>query len=610
MLASASSPPSTPEAGFDRDAYERFRLARRLGQAVASWDDPEIVPGRGAPHMRPDDYVIGLVFRQRPRAYPLWIIDNYHAINDRVDGERILVASCERCQSGSAFRANAGDSSEREPLFRAAGVLNAVLLFKDLRTGSYWNHYEGLALRGRSAGFRLEWIPTYHMEWADWLALHPETEVMAPPQDRTHPDARHGHGREEFFGRPGMDPAFVPTIVGDLDTRYPENQMVLGIHDARGGIAFPLREVQREGGVVSRESSGRNLVVFAGPKPDGFTMAAFLAAVDGQDRSFVREDGSFRDRETESHWSIEGRCTRGSARGATLTPVPCFYVRWHAWVYCHRGTDLFRSDRAFPPLRQEDLSDPELRSVIEMLAADPGDVLTEGPVLSQLRPRESRSSLVLRLGGERIRVHRFTSDSAARDFELLEGGWSAWPYRSTLLANRITRVGRVVLEADPEDRFVDPAQIVPRPESGLPGLLRLDPPRMPRPRGRESPPAEGSPGFIEVLRALRRAGFDVIDAGFLPPSQLRVGCTNGIGVTIEGDRFLLYRFETPEKAADYARAQAHALPAGSFVLRSTPVTMYVDPTYEILYAGDDEVRWSGLLEDARLRRAFGAAGVS
>ena len=41
----------------------------------------------------PGDYVIGLVFRGRARAYPLWVVDNYHVINDRVDGERIVVAS-------------------------------------------------------------------------------------------------------------------------------------------------------------------------------------------------------------------------------------------------------------------------------------------------------------------------------------------------------------------------------------------------------------------------------------------------------------------------------------------------------------------------------------
>ena len=188
---------------FDKRAFGRYRIPRLLGEAVSGMDDPAIVAAASADHMRTDDYVIGLVFRGRARAYPLWIVDNYHVVNDRVAGERILVASCERCQSGSAFVPDVPGDPEREPLFRSVGFLNATLVLKDLRSASHWLHYDGLGLDRRAAGRRLPWIPTYHMEWGDWLALHPDSEVMVPPDDVTHPDARHGHGREEIFARPG-----------------------------------------------------------------------------------------------------------------------------------------------------------------------------------------------------------------------------------------------------------------------------------------------------------------------------------------------------------------------------------------------------------------------
>ncbi|HEV8421388.1 MAG TPA: DUF3179 domain-containing (seleno)protein, partial [Actinomycetota bacterium] len=98
--------PGPPSAEpFDKAAYDRFKLPRRMGEAVATWDDPELVSGARAEHMRDDDYVVGLVFRGSARAYPLWIIDNYHVINDCFGDQRVVVTSCERCQSGSAFRA-------------------------------------------------------------------------------------------------------------------------------------------------------------------------------------------------------------------------------------------------------------------------------------------------------------------------------------------------------------------------------------------------------------------------------------------------------------------------------------------------------------------------
>ncbi|MGQ0670445.1 MAG: DUF3179 domain-containing (seleno)protein, partial [Actinomycetota bacterium] len=322
--------------GFDREAYDRFRIPRRLGEAISGWDDPEMASASEAHHMRQDDYVVGLVFRGSARAYPIWVVDNYHVVNDRVDGERFFVTSCERCQSGSAFVAQVGGKSDREPLFRSVGFLNATLLLKDFRTASHWIHFEGFALDRLSAGTRLPWIPAYHMEWKDWVALHPDTTVMVPPADPGHPDARHGHGREEFFSRPGMDPAFLLSVLGPLDSTYPENEMVLGIEGESDWFGYPLREVQREGGVVHDTIDGDRIVVLAGPRPDGFTMAAFATRAAGRELSFDREDGAFRDRETGSRWTIEGNAIEGLLACRRLEPVRAFYVRWHALIYNHR----------------------------------------------------------------------------------------------------------------------------------------------------------------------------------------------------------------------------------------------------------------------------------
>ncbi len=49
------------------------------------------VPGRSAVHMRPEDCVVGLTINGQSRAYPYWIADKYHTINDSIGGERVLV---------------------------------------------------------------------------------------------------------------------------------------------------------------------------------------------------------------------------------------------------------------------------------------------------------------------------------------------------------------------------------------------------------------------------------------------------------------------------------------------------------------------------------------
>ena len=46
-----------------------------------------------ARHMRDDDYVVGLEYRGQTRAYPCWIIDYYHVVNDRFDNQPAAVFS-------------------------------------------------------------------------------------------------------------------------------------------------------------------------------------------------------------------------------------------------------------------------------------------------------------------------------------------------------------------------------------------------------------------------------------------------------------------------------------------------------------------------------------
>lgn len=594
---------------FDREAAGRFRLPLRFGEAISGRDDPEMVNVAAASHMRSDDYVVGLVFSGTARAYPLWIIDNYHVINDRVGGERFFVTSCERCQSGAAFRSDVPGNDDRDALFRSVAFQNATLLLKDLRSGGHWIHYEGVGLDRRVAGVHLPWIPTYHMEWADWVTLHPDSLVMAPPADPTHPDARHGHGREEFFARPGMDPAFIPTIVGELDTSYPENEMVLGLRSDDGWTAFPLAEVQREGGVVHASIGERTVAVFAGPRPDGFTMAAFIARAGGHDLFFTREDGWFRDRESRSLWTIEGTAVEGQLSASVLEPVPSFYVRWHAWIYFHRDSEVFRAAREPRPF-VEGQSATGVDSLDELLVAlwrEGHEVRVGDPVVSQRRPREAQASHTIYVDGDRLRFHAFVSERAARDFDALGAAWSGLPMRAKSYEGRTRRLGRLVLESDPEERYVDPAQIVPIPDGAVRWAKALRSPVLDELRDDGGFEGSGGPGFADIIHSLRLARFDVVDVGFLPPAQLRVGAVDGVAMTIDTDRFLLYRFATADDARAYQATEEHAIPAGGFVLRSTPDTMYEHQGYEIRYAGDQRIRWSPLLGDGRLRRALGRA---
>jgi hypothetical protein len=141
-------------AVHDPKIAANFEIPLHIGKLIASWDNPEFVAAANATHMRDDDYVVGIEYKGHFRAYPLWITDNYHMINDQIAGEPILFSTCERCQSGSAFMSKVGGQAAK---FSAMGMYNASLTMVNRRPGrgirrSLWLHYEGVAIDGPEKG--------------------------------------------------------------------------------------------------------------------------------------------------------------------------------------------------------------------------------------------------------------------------------------------------------------------------------------------------------------------------------------------------------------------------------------------------------------------------
>ena len=55
--------------------------------------EPSYAPASEAGFMRSDDYIIGINYRSATKAYPLWIIDYYHTIQDKLEDEPFVVFS-------------------------------------------------------------------------------------------------------------------------------------------------------------------------------------------------------------------------------------------------------------------------------------------------------------------------------------------------------------------------------------------------------------------------------------------------------------------------------------------------------------------------------------
>ncbi|MCF7975867.1 MAG: DUF3179 domain-containing protein [Phycisphaerae bacterium] len=596
-------------APFEPGISSNFEMPIHIGKLIACWDRPQFVTPKDATHMRTDDYVVGVEHAGQFRAYPLWITDNYHMINDRMGGDPVLFSTCERCQSGSAFVSKIDGKPVK---FSAMGMYNASLTMVNRKSGkgdqhSLWLHYEGVAIDGPQSGQFLEQIPTYHMTWDEWLALHPDTDVMLPPDDPHHRDARHGHGREEYFSRPGMDPPLAKTITGHLDYQYPENEMVLGLNLDAGICAFPLMEIKREGHVLNADLGDIPIVVMAGPRPEQVTMSAFSREVGERVLTFVMTDQQFRDEETGSVWTIEGKAVAGKLAGQQLQPLRWQYVRWHAWVYPHPETELFVSSKPLP--RYPDFpKTPQVEAVDRILtgiASLNPDLRFSHVILNLCLPHEARHGISVFSGEDRLNLYEFHSPEAAKDYVDLQTAWFCFPFDTKIGRKRALCLGSYVLESDPTHQFAEPTQTVHLPDNETPwskiieknGHLQI---------WSEVLSLKKSPKghFMGLLNYLRSKRYDVVECAYLPHSQQRVGTISAIAATIEADRFAIYRCDNEGAAARVAQEVTHAIAVGDWVFRSIPVLMYADPHYEMGQLPDDTITWSPLLKNKAFRMAL------
>jgi len=596
-------------APYEKKISNNFEIPIHIGKLIAAWDRPKFVKAAQATHMRNDDYVVGVEYQGQFRAYPLWITDNYHMINDKIAGDPILFSTCERCQSGSAFVSRLGGQAVK---FSAMGMYNASLTMTNRRRSktdqpSLWLHYEGVAIDGPCKGQFLEQVPAFHMTWQAWAAAHPETDVMLAPDDPHHRDARHGHGREEYFSRPGMDPPLAKTITGKFDHRYPENEMVLGLNIDAGIRAYPLREIKREGSVLNDELAELPIVVLCGPEPEQVTMSAFSRRLGDQVLSFECCDHQICDRETGSLWSIEGQAMAGPLQGQRLQALRWQYVRWHAWVYPHPSTGLFVSSRTLPryPDFPASVQVEALQDVLSELSTLNADLTFSHVILELGLPHEAEHGICVYYGDDRLNLYAFNSPAAARDYVDLQGAWFCFPFDVKIARKRALCLGSFVLESDPVDQYAEPTQTVHYPdnETAWAQLVLQHEENASWASGlKTGEPTDGR--LMSLISFLKQKRFDVVECAFLPHSQLRVGVLSAIAATIEADRFAIYRCQDEVSAKAVAHEVTHAIHIGPWVLRSIPVLMYADPHYEMGQLPDEEIAWSPLLKNENFKAAL------
>ena len=151
-------------------------------------NNPPVVRPAKAEFMRGEDIVLGVILGDEARAYPWNLMANYHAVNDYLDGQPIIVNLCEACNGGAAFLATVPDTVID---IRPRGLKNGTWYGIDFQTGSLWYPFIGEAFEGPLKDTKLTRIRAYFSSWSDWVREHPNTTVAVTTDEvRMRPHGR------------------------------------------------------------------------------------------------------------------------------------------------------------------------------------------------------------------------------------------------------------------------------------------------------------------------------------------------------------------------------------------------------------------------------------
>jgi len=326
-------------------------------QYTLTLNNPGVVPVEDAHHMRDDDVVVGISVNGRYRAYPWYVLSNYHVINDMmfddappvrarrnayiapVDGVvPILVALCEACAGASVFapvRAEAPDAplifafAERNPSrYSAFGIYTVA----DIETQSRWHPLLGRAMDGPLGGIRLPRLPTHNFDWGEWRRRFPDTDVaIGSAELRTRPhvidmpgpldlDAAHSHTQKLLKTNPEM-----------FDHRLKPGELMIGFSVAGQMYFCALDEIAARGGRVVVEADGAEFTLLSvGP----YSAAAFRAPEGARlelDGNHIVGGG---------RWTLFGDPAEpdprpGAEHAALEIPDDCYVSKWADWSFAN-----------------------------------------------------------------------------------------------------------------------------------------------------------------------------------------------------------------------------------------------------------------------------------
>lgn len=299
--------------------------------------EPKFDVGAKAPHLDPDDLVLGVVIKDDAVAFPVRRLGYHHVVNVTVGGEPVVATYCTLCYTGTIFERTLGG---RVLTFRLIGINNQNAMIEDLETRSWWQQASGEAIAGPLKGQRLTALDHDEVTYALWAREHPRTRVLQRVDADFDIDKNWEFRMDNVrtvVPAPPNDPLYrrayvVGIVVNGQAKAYPRQQLSPKALRGNGKPSMSYAVMDRVGGVP--------VAILVGG--DGISVRAFDRRIDGRDVELMTTFGSsparFIDTATGSEWDISGRAVSGPMAGAQLPRIRSITEFWFDWQARHPDT--------------------------------------------------------------------------------------------------------------------------------------------------------------------------------------------------------------------------------------------------------------------------------
>ncbi len=307
------------------------------GLSIPALVNSPMIAAAEAAYLKDDDRVFGVSINGDSRAYPLMIMNWHELANDVVGGVPVALAYCTLCGSGILFDSSVDGTTYT---FRTSGLLyKSNKLMYDLDTKTLWNQFTGEPAIGELAdsGITLKALPITLTTWGDWLASHPETNVLNINTGflRNYvSEGSQGAAYNDYFSDPEL---WFP--LSDHDDRLWPKTVVFGLAIDGDARAYPTERMKLA--PVVNEIIGVTGVVLITNPTTGAVRAyerkglRFLEVVGGEGEELLRDDAG-------GEWRIEEAAivsTGGS--GLRLDRIAGRTAFWFAWRSFHPETLIY-----------------------------------------------------------------------------------------------------------------------------------------------------------------------------------------------------------------------------------------------------------------------------